>query len=88
MKAWAAIPVFLYVIVLVAPLSADCESDYQDDTRDCESRYGMFDGDRMYRAGTCQRDCTEELARFSQCAVKGADLQWVRIPPGNCRSSR
>ena len=53
MKAWAAIPVFLYVIVLVAPLSADCESDYQDDTRDCESRYGMFDGDRMYRAGTC-----------------------------------
>ena len=29
-----------------------------------------------------------ELARISQCAVKGALSQWVRFPPGNCRSSR
>ena len=28
------------------------------------------------------------LARKSQCAVKGAFSQWVRLPPGNCRSSR
>ena len=28
------------------------------------------------------------LARIIRCAVKGAIPQRVRIPPGNCRSSR
>ena len=28
------------------------------------------------------------VTQYCQCAVKGAFSQWVRIPPGNCRSSR
>jgi len=33
-------------------------------------------------------DVHKHLARISQCAVKGAFSQWVKRPPGNCRSSR
>ena len=28
------------------------------------------------------------LTAIFQCAVKGAFSQWVRFPPGDCRSSR
>ena len=63
MKVWVSMPIFLCVIALVPPLSADCQDDYKAETKACDSKYGMFDGDRMINAGTCQRDCTKELER-------------------------
>ena len=54
MKAWVFVSVLLCAIALTAPFSADCEDDYEAETKACETKYGMFDGQRMYRAGTCQ----------------------------------
>ena len=51
-------------------------SHYADDCRGVAIGYNV------------DRWVTHLLARIIQCAVKGAIPQRVRIPPGNCRSSR
>lgn len=88
MKAWVSIPVLLCVIALVPPLSADCESDYQDDLLDCDSKYGMFDGDKMINAGTCQIKCDDELERRNNIpnADPGALKKWYKGCLDSCKS--
>ena len=63
MKAWVSIPVLLCVIALVPPLSADCESDYQDDLLDCDSKCGMFEDDKMI-AAEASRSLRESAAEL------------------------
>ena len=76
------------MIVLVAPLSADCESDYQDELLDCDREYGMFDGDRMINAGTCQIECDDELERRNRIPnVNPRSLQrWYKRCLASCKS--
>ena len=67
MKAWVSIPVVLLCVITSAPpLSADCESDYQDDLLGCESKYGMFEDDKMIAA-----EASRSL-RESAAEVEGA----------------
>ena len=60
MKTWVCIPVSLYVIALVAPLSADCNETHEQDQKDCDVEYGQYDGGTIIHGGKCQRRCTVE----------------------------
>ena len=43
---------------------------------------------RMSRRSECGGLAGESLTRISRAPCKGTVFQWVRIPPGNVRSSR
>jgi len=45
--------------------------------------------ERSWRTITSPARIDPFHTKMSACApCKGVDLQWVQIPPGNCRSSR